>query len=79
MHKKGWMDDGGIQIWQKIVPDFFDLGVSANFFLCTDMLQSHLVDSVTAGIRRENTAIDAIHGGLTSLVQALDVSIHKLF
>lgn len=38
VHKKGWMDDGGIQIWQKIVPDFFDLGVSANFFLCTDPL-----------------------------------------
>lgn len=44
-----------------------------------DMFQSHLVDCVTAGIRRENTRIAVIPGGLISLVQPLDVSINKPF
>ncbi|KAG7171705.1 Pogo transposable element-like 90, partial [Homarus americanus] len=47
--------------------------------LAPDKYESHLVDSVTAGIRKENTDTAVIPGGLTSLVQPLDVSINKPF
>lgn len=57
----------------------FDQGDCAKkIFLC-GLFQTHLVDSVTVGIRKENTDIAVIPGGLTNHVQPLDVSINKPF
>ncbi|KAG7176649.1 Pogo transposable element-like 43, partial [Homarus americanus] len=47
-------------------------------FLC-GICFGHILLTVTAGIRKENTDTAVIPGGLASLVQPLDVSINKPF
>ena len=47
--------------------------------LVWDMFRSHLTDSVKATLKRNNTVSAVIPGGLTSLLQPLDVSLNKPF
>ena len=47
--------------------------------LVFDSLEAHVTDTVKASFKCENTALAVIPGGLTSLLQPLDVSLNKPF
>ena len=47
--------------------------------LVYDVFEAHVTESVKVAIARENTNLAVIPGGLTSLVQPLDVSLNKPF
>ena len=44
-----------------------------------DVFEAHVTESVKAAIARENTNLAVIPGGITSLLQPLDVSLKKPF
>ena len=44
-----------------------------------DSFEAHVTDTVKAPFKRENTDLAVILGGLTSLLQPLDVSLNKQF
>ena len=44
-----------------------------------DSFEAHVTDTVKASFKRENTELAVIPGGLTSLLQPLDVSLNKPF
>ena len=79
-HPTGWMDEGGCMKWIKEVWNVRPGGLrKERSLLVWDQFRSHLMESVVANVREQNTDIAVIPGGLTSLVQPLDVSINKLF
>ena len=47
--------------------------------LVFDSFEAHVTDTVKASFKRENTELAVIPGGLTSLLQPLDVSLNKPF
>ena len=47
--------------------------------LVYDAFEAHVTDPVKAAFKRENTDLAVIPGGLTSLLQPLDVSLNKPF
>ena len=47
--------------------------------LVYDSFEAHVTDTVKASFKRENTELAVIPGGLTSLLQPLDVSLNKPF
>ena len=44
-----------------------------------DSFEAHVTDTVKASFKCENTELAVIPGGLTSLLQPLDVSLNKPF
>lgn len=74
------MDESGLRIWLKKAWSFWPGGLpKERSFLIWDMFKPHLVDDIAAEYRSQNTDIVVILGGLTNLVQPLDVSINKPF
>ena len=47
--------------------------------LVYDVFEAHVTESVKAAIARENTNLAVFPGGLTLLLQPLDVSLNKPF
>ena len=47
--------------------------------LVYDAFEAHVTDTVKAAFKRENTDLAVIPGGLTSILQPLDVSLKKPF
>ena len=47
--------------------------------LVFDSFEAHLTDTVKASFKRDNTVLAVIPGGLTSLLQPLEVSLNKQF
>uniref|UniRef100_A0A023GJZ4 Putative tigger transposase n=1 Tax=Amblyomma triste TaxID=251400 RepID=A0A023GJZ4_AMBTT len=75
---KGWMTADLMVDWIKTVwgrPGAFLLPS----LLVLDSFRGHLVDSVRAKLKELRTDIAVIPGGLTSLLQPLDVSLNKPF
>lgn len=80
VHEKGWMDENGVKLWIKNVwqkrPGALK---NPESLLVWDMFRSHLMDNPKKLLRECNTDMAVIPGGLTSLVQPLDVCINKPF
>lgn len=80
VHEKGWMDEQGLKIWLKQVWCSRPGGLrKEKSLLVWDMFKCHLMDSVVAQLRSQKTDIAVIPGGLTSIVQPLDVCLNKPF
>jgi len=83
VHPKGWMDtDGKMLIWlQKVWGRRPGGGViNTKSLLVWDQFRAHLTDKVKQRTARSyNTDIAVIAGGLTSILQPLDVSINHPF
>ena len=80
VQEKGWMNDEGCIIWLKRIWASRPGGLRREkSLLVWDMFRSHQVESITKAVRATNTDIAVIPGGLTSVVQPLDVSINKPF
>ena len=79
-HPKGWMDVDCIKLWIQKVWRFRPGGmVAKRSLLVWDSFRAHLVDPVKQVLHRNNTEFKVIPGGLTSVVQQLDVCLNKPF
>ena len=78
--EKGWMMEELMLEWQKIVwghrPRAF-LNQPSMFVL--DAFKGHLTDSVKNQLRKMDTELVVIPGGMTSVLQPMDVSFNKPF
>ena len=79
-HPKGWMDEEGLKIWVQKVWKAQPGGLlRKKSLLIWYLFRAHLVDSVKRAVKETNTDIAVIPGGLTSVLQPLDVSLNKPF
>lgn len=79
-HPKGWMDENGICLWLDKV---WDKRPGASFkrpaLLVWDQFRGHLTDEVKKKLTEMKTKQAVIPGGLTSVLQPLDVVLNKPF
>ena len=74
------MDKAGMKLWVEKVWQSRSGGLlRKKSLLVWDSFQAHLVDSVKRTVRQTNTNIAVITGGLTNVLQPLDVSLNKPF
>ena len=76
-YRKGWMDEEGIKIWIEKLWNSRPGGMLKKSLLVWDSFKAHLVDSVKRKLKCNNTDVAVIPGGLTSVVQPLEVSLNK--
>jgi len=79
-HPKGWMDEAGTKDWLRDVwnkrPGAL---LNQRSMLVWDMFRAHITDDVKAAVKSRNTDLCVIPGGLTSMLQPLDVCLNKPF
>ncbi|MCG8431977.1 MAG: hypothetical protein MJA29_12505 [Candidatus Omnitrophica bacterium] len=78
---KGWMDENVMNDWLDSVyvkrPDgFFHVNPA---ILTLDSMTAHKTASVKEHLKRKNSKIGIIPGGLTKLLQPLDISVNRSF
>lgn len=79
-HPKGWMDEERTIDWLKRVWNNRPGALMRKRSLMVwDMFRGHLTDAVKRNSRELNTDMAVIPGGLTSVLQPLDVCINKPF
>ena len=80
VHSRGWMDKEGVKIWiEKVWRCRAGSLNKPQSLLVWDSFSAHLVDSAKRELRENNTTTAVIPGGLTSVVQPLDVCLNKPF
>ena len=80
VHAKGWMDEKGMATWnEKVWRTRPGALLKAKSLLVFDAFSGHKMESVKRQLRQENTDLAVIPGGLTSVVQPLDVCLNKPF
>lgn len=80
VHENGWMDESGVHLWiEKVWNVHLDFVRNKKRLLVWDMFRSHLTENVKKHLQRSNTATAVIPGGLTSVLQPLDVCLNKPF
>ena len=80
VHPKAWMDEAGMKIWLNKVWKNHPGGLSKKkSILVLDSFSAHLTDAIKVQLKQENTDMAVIPGGLTSMVQPLDVCLNKPF
>ena len=79
--QKGWIDEGLIQDWVcMVLSSRLDGGLSRRWsMLVLDVFRCHKMEDTKVLLRRTNTDLVIILGGMTSLLQLLNVSINKPF
>ena len=80
VHPNGWMDEDGVllkieKVWRSRPGGFGRV----NSMLVWDSFSAHLVDQAKQHLKENNTSTAVIPGGLTSVIQPLDVSLNKPF
>lgn len=80
-NSKGWMDEQKMSEWLKEVyvkrPDgFFHQSPS---LLIYDSMRAHLTDAVKAQVKKTNSVLAVIPGGLTKELQPLDIGVNRSF
>lgn len=79
-HEKGWMDENGVKLWMENVWQRRPGALrNQHSLLVWDMFRSHVTESTKNRLAQNNTKIAVIPGGLTSMLQPLDVSLNKPF
>jgi len=82
MHPKGWMDESGMKTWFDKVWRKRPGGNRINkqrSLLVMDSFEGHKTNTIKNIAFNENTDLAIIPGGLTSIVQPLDVCLNKPF
>jgi len=78
--EKGWMTEELMLEWLKIVwgrrPRAF---LNQQSMLVLDAFKGHLTDSMRNQLRKMKTELVVIPGGMTSVLQPMDISINKPF
>ena len=75
--EKGWMNSDQMNVW--IEKAWRSRLGRRRSLLVYDAFEAHVKDPVKAALKRENTDLAVIPGGLTSLLQPLNVSLNKPF
>ena len=79
-HPKGWMDEDGVILWLNKVWCTRPGGLLKKpCMLVWDQFHGHLTDNVKEKVRNTKTHTAVIPGGLTSVLQPLDVVLNKPF
>lgn len=80
-NEKGWMDEELMRVWLNEVfvkrPGGF-FHTSSSMLVC-DSMRAHLTESVKSLVNRTNTVLTVIPGGLTKILQPLDISVNRSF
>ena len=77
---KGWMDESGVQQWiTELWLQHPSAALGKKSLLVWDMFRTHLIEEVKDRLKSVDTTMAVIPGGLTSLVQPLDVCLNKPF
>ena len=78
--ENGWMDAERMKTWIEKVwrSRRGGLGRRRSLPVC-DMFEAHVTESMKTALTRENTNLAVIPGGLTLILQPLDVSLNKPF
>lgn len=79
-NEKGWMSEEIMlewlaEVWKKRKNSFFQ----PSGLLIMDSMRAHLVDSVKAAARKNAATLAIIPGGLTKILQPLDLAVNKSF
>ena len=80
-NEKGWMDQQQMGVWLQRCyvrrpGGFFK---TAKSMLVMDSMRAHIIPEVKDSIRSTNTIVGIIPGGLTKLLQPLDIAVNKTF
>jgi hypothetical protein len=79
-HPKGWMDENGVVIWlDKVWNTRPGALIKKKSLLVWDQFRAHKTDMVKEKVKKLNTTQAMIPGGLTSILQPLDVVLNKPF
>ena len=79
-HPKGWMDEDGILLWlEKVWNNRPGALMQKKALLVWDQFCAHKTEKVKDAPKRKNTFQAMIPGGLTSVLQPLDVVLNKPF
>ena len=79
-HVKGWMDEKGVMKWLDKVWSRRDGGLRKKpSMLVWDMFRAHLTEPIKKHLKEIKTVQTVIPGGLTGMLQPLDVSLNKPF
>ena len=80
MQEKGWMDENIMKIWiEKIWRSRIGGLGRRRSLLVLDSFEAHKTEQVKGSFKSENTDFVVIPGGLTSVLQPLDVCLNKPF
>ena len=80
MHPKGWTDEDGVKLWTDKVWKKQPGGLmKTKSLLVWDMFKAHVTEKSKDHVKHTNTDLAVIPGGLTSVVQLLDVFLNKPF
>uniref|UniRef100_A0A8C5PNZ8 HTH CENPB-type domain-containing protein n=1 Tax=Leptobrachium leishanense TaxID=445787 RepID=A0A8C5PNZ8_9ANUR len=78
---KGWMDEEKMSEWLREVyvkrPDGF-FHKSPSLLIC-DSMRAHLTDTVKTQVKKTNSVLAIIPGGLTKQLQPLDIGVNRSF
>ena len=79
-HKKGCMDENGVKLWIENIWNRQPGGMQKEHnLLVWNMFWSHIMANSKTCLVRNNTNIAIMPGGLTSVLQLLDISLNKPF
>ena len=79
-HPKGWMDEDGVVLWLQKVWDMRPGALQKKLsLLMWDQFRAHKTEKVKEKLKALKTTQAMIPGGLTSVLQPLDVVINKPF
>ena len=80
-NQKGWMDEEKISEWLREVyvkrPDVF-FHASPSLLIC-DSMRAHLTATVKNQVKKTNSELAIIPGGLTKELQPLDIGVNRAF
>lgn len=80
VHPKGWMDEDGVILWLNRIWSKVQGSLNPKpALLVWDQFRSHLTDKVKRRLEEQKTIPAVIPGGLTSMLQPLDVCLNKPF
>ena len=79
-HPKGWMDEDGVVLWLQKVWDMKPGALQKKLLLLVwDQFRAHKMEKVKEKLKTLKITQAMIPGGLTSVLQPLDVVINKPF
>ena len=76
---KGWMDESLVKDWLNSVWSKVGRLLRKRNLLVWDSFRAHVSDNVKRVLKNSRTDVAVIPGGMTSLLQPLDVSVNKPF